>query len=204
MDEYLINGCMRCKYGGTPQCKVRDWEDELVLLRDIVLESGLTEEIKWGVPVYTLNGKNVVTINALKASANIGFFKGALLTDPRQMLQQQGSIQSSRIIKFTSSHDIEAVRNTLQDYIKEAIDIEKSGRKVEVDRSPEPVPEELSQAFAADSSLEKAFLRLTPGRQRGYILHFSQPKQAKTRIARIEKHKDDIMKGVGLHDGYRS
>ena len=92
-DKYLINGCMRCKYGGTPQCKVLNWVDELELLRQIVLDTGLTEEIKWGVPVYTHNGKNVVTVNALKESANIGFFKGVLLTDRHKILQQQGKLR---------------------------------------------------------------------------------------------------------------
>ena len=193
---------MRCKYGGTPQCKVVNWVEELKLLRQIVLETGLTEEIKWGVPVYTHNGKNVVTINALKESANIGFFKGILLTDNHKILQQQGNLQSDRIIKFTNSADIEKLKSALKDYILEAIEIEKSGKKVEFKKNPEPIPKELTQAFENDPAFKKAFYALTTGRQRSYIIHFSQPKQAQTRIGRIEKYKEQIYNGIGLNDKY--
>ena len=202
VDKYLIDGCLRCKYGGTPQCKVLNWVEELEQLRQIVLETGLTEEIKWGVPVYTHNGKNVVTINALKESANIGFFKGVLLEDKHKILQQQGNLQSDRIIKFTNIHEIEKVEDVLKSYIFEAIAIEESGKKVEFKKNPEPVPDELLEAFEQDPSLKKAFYDLTPGRQRGYIIHFSKPKQSQTRIGRIEKHKEQIFKGIGLNDKY--
>jgi uncharacterized protein YdeI (YjbR/CyaY-like superfamily) len=110
VDKYLLDGCMRCKYGATPMCKVNSWKAELELLRQIVLETELTEEIKWGVPVYTLNGKNIVSINALKHSANISFYKGALLADTHHMLQQQGNIQSGRLVKFTNAKDIDEVK----------------------------------------------------------------------------------------------
>ena len=202
VDKYLIDGCMRCKYGGTPQCKVLNWVEVLELLRQIVLETGLTEEIKWGVPVYTHNGKNVVTINALKGSANIGFFKGVLLTDPHKILQQQGNLQSDRIIKFTNSKDIEKVKDALKEYILEAIVIEESGKKVAFKKNPEPIPDELLQAFENDPPFRKAFYALTPGRQRGYIIHFSQPKQMQTRMGRIEKYKEQIINGIGLNDNY--
>ena len=202
VDKYLVNGCMRCKYGGTPQCKVVNWVEELKLLRQIVLETGLTEEIKWGVPVYTHNGKNVVTINALKESANIGFFKGILLTDNHKILQQQGNLQSDRIIKFTNSADIEKLKSALKDYILEAIEIEKSGKKVEFKKIPEPIPKELTKAFENDPAFKKAFYALTTGRQRSYIIHFSQPKQAQTRISRIKKYKEQIYNGIGLNDKY--
>ncbi len=102
VDKYLVDGCMRCKYGGTPQCKVLLWVEALENLRQIVIETGLKEEIKWGVPVYTWEGKNIITVNALKDSANIGFFKGVLLKDAHKILQQQGNLQSDRLIKFTS------------------------------------------------------------------------------------------------------
>lgn len=204
VDKYLVDGCMRCKYGGTPQCKVLNWLNELELLRQIVLETGLTEEIKWGVPVYTHNGKNVVTISALKTSANIGFFKGVLLTDKHKILQQQGNIQSVRIVKFTNSEDIEKVEVVLRDYILEAIAIDESGKKFEFKKDLEPIPDELMQAFEFDETFEKAFYSLTPGRQRGYILFFSQPKQAQTRISRIEKYKVQIFNGKGLNDKYNS
>ena len=201
-DKYLIDGCMRCKYGGTPQCKVLNWVDELEQLRQIVLETGLTEEIKWGFPVYTHKGKNIVTVNALKESANIGFFKGALLTDNHKILHQQGNLQSDRIIKFTNVNEIEKLKDVLNTYVIEAIAIEESGKKVEFKKNPEPIPEELLVTFEQDPAFKKAFYALTSGRQRGYIIHFSQPKQSQTRIGRIEKYKEQIFNGIGLNDKY--
>ncbi|EOZ92852.1 DUF1801 domain-containing protein [Indibacter alkaliphilus LW1] len=202
VDKYLVDGCMRCKYGGTPQCKVLPWVKELEMLRQIVLETGLAEEIKWGVPVYTMNGKNIVTVNALKDSANIGFFKGALLKDDHQILEQQGNIQEARLIRFSDKTKIENLKDILKAYILEAIAIENSGKKVETVKNPEPLPEELLNAFKEDPSFEKAFFSLTQGRQRGYIIHFTQAKQVKTRISRIEKYKQKIKGGIGLHDRY--
>ena len=202
VDKYLIDGCMRCKFGGTPQCKVNNWREELNLLRQVVLETGLKEEIKWGVPVYTNKGKNIVTVNALKESANIGFFKGVLLTDKNKILQQQGNLQSDRIIKFTNVKEIEKIKDVLKEYVLEAIVIEESGKKVEFKKNPEPIPDELLEAFEQDSAFKKAFFALTSGRQRGYIIHFSQPKQSQTRIGRIEKYKEQIFKGIGLNDKY--
>jgi uncharacterized protein YdeI (YjbR/CyaY-like superfamily) len=200
VDRYMIDGCMRCKYGGTPQCKVLNWTAELEELRQIVLQTGLTEEIKWGVPVYTLNGKNIVNISALKESANIGFFKGAILKDPHQLLEQQGSIQSARLIRFTDVKRIRELSDVLKFYVTEAIAVEESGQQVETVRNPEPVPEELETAFEEDAAFKKAFYALTPGRQRGYLIHFSQPKQTATRLGRIEKYRQRILDGLGLHD----
>ncbi|MCZ2129404.1 MAG: DUF1801 domain-containing protein [Bacteroidia bacterium] len=202
VDKYLIDGCMRCKYGGTPQCKVHNWREELEMLRQIVLETGLTEEIKWGAPVYTHKGKNIVSVVALKESANIGFFKGVLLTDKHKILQQQGNLQSDRIIIFTNVKDIEKVKDVLKEYVLEAIEIEESGKKVEFKKNPEPIPNELLEAFEQDPAFKKAFYALTAGRQRGYIIHFSQPKQSQTRIGRIEKYKEQIFNGIGLNDKY--
>ena len=190
VDKYLIDGCMRCKYGGTPQCKVHNWREELEMLRQIVLETGLTEEIKWGAPVYTHKGKNIVSVGALKESANIGFFKGVLLTDKHKILQQQGNLQSDRIIKFTNVKDIEKVKDVLKEYVLEAIEIEESGKKVEFKKNPEPIPNELLEAFEQDPAFKKAFYALTAGRQRGYIIHFSQPNQSQ------------IFNGIGLNDKY--
>ena len=203
VDKYLIDGCMRCKYGGTPQCKVLNWTEELETLRQIVLETGLMEEIKWGVPVYTLDGKNIVNISALKDSANIGFFKGAIMKDNHKILEQQGNIQAARLIRFTNVAKIEKLKDVLKAYILEAITIEESGKKVVTVKNPESIPEELLQAFEDDTAFENAFYALTPGRQRGYIIYFSQPKQSATRIGRIEKYKEQILNGVGLHDHYK-
>jgi len=200
VDKYLLDGCMRCKYGATPKCKVNSWKKALVLLRKIVLDIGLKEELKWGAPIYTHNGKNIVSVGALKESATIGFFKGVLLTDEHKILQQQGNLQSDRILKFTNIADIEKIKDIIKSYIIEAIAIEESGKKVEFKKNPEALPPDLIQAFEADPAFKKAFYALTPGRQRGYTIHFSQPKQEQTRIGRIKKCKEQIFNGVGLND----
>lgn len=200
VDQYLIDGCMRCKYGATPKCKVNTWQTELKILREIALESGLIEEIKWGVPVYTYHGKNIISVNALKDSANMTFFKGALLSDPQKILQQQGNIQSGRIAKFTNPEQIEKLIDVLISYIAEAIEVEKSGKKVPIIKTQELAPIELLQALEEDQTFKKAFYSLSPGRQRGYTLHFLQAKQSATRMARIEKYRTQILNGIGLND----
>ncbi len=130
------------------------------------------------------------------------FFKGVLLTDQHQILQQQGNIQLGRIVRFKTTAAIEKLENVLQSYITEAIAIEEGEKKVVFIKKPEPIPDELKQAFEADPAFKKAFHALTPGRQRAYIIHFSQPKQIQTRIGRIEKYKAQIFGGIGLNDEY--
>lgn len=202
IENYLINGCMRCKYGATPQCKVLKWGAEIELLRSIVLQTPLKEEIKWGSPVYTLNGKNIVSVNVLKDSANIVFFKGVALKDEHKILQQQGNVQLGRIVKFTSVEQIMAVEKVLIEYIKEAIEIEKKGNKIEIPKTELELPDELLEIFAQEPDFETAFYKLTPGRQRGYVLHFAQAKQSATRLTRINKYKEWILNGIGLNDKY--
>ena len=170
------------------------------MLRKIVLDTGLTETIKWGVPVYMHQGKNVITVNALKDSANIGFFKGAQLNDIKQLLQQQGNIQSARIIRFYNTSQILKLKAVLKSYILEAIAIEESGRKVVTKKNPEPIPNELLNAFEDDPALKTAFYKLTPGRQRGYIIHISSAKKSQTRTSRIGKYRNQILKGFGMND----
>ncbi len=204
VDKYLINGCMRCKYGGTPQCKVNNWKVELETLRQIIMECGLTEELKWGIPCYTVDGKNVAIVSAFKDYASLSFFKGALLTDKHKMLYRRSeSSQSVRLIKFTNIDQITQSRDNLKDYILEAVKIEKSGKKIESQKNPEPIPDELLQAFEDDPAFKKAFYALTPGRQRGYTIYFSQPKQSQTRTGRIKKYKEQIFNGIGLNDRYK-
>ncbi|MBK8808552.1 MAG: DUF1801 domain-containing protein [Bacteroidales bacterium] len=202
VDKYMVDGCMRCKHSGTPLCKVNKWREELETLRQIALESGLTEELKWGVPVYTHKGKNLVLLAAFKEYASISFFKGVLLKDEQKILSQRGSTQSDRYIKFTNTKEINAVENILKNYIKEAITIEDSGKKITFMKNLEPIPQELIQAFEADLQLEKAFNNLTPGRQRAYIIHFSEAKQSSTRVGRIEKYKQQILNGLGINEQY--
>lgn len=201
VNTYLAEGCGRCALGGTPDCKVHSWTNELKLLRQVVLDCGLTEESKWGVPCYTYHGDNIAVVSAFKNYACLSFFKGALLQDNHKILDKPGeNTQSARIIKITSTKQVQALSPTLKAYIFEAIEVEKAGLKVSFEKAPEPIPEELASKFKEEPNLKAAFEALTPGRQRGYILHFSQPKQAKTRVSRIEKCIPKIMEGKGFHD----
>jgi uncharacterized protein YdeI (YjbR/CyaY-like superfamily) len=203
VDHYIADGCGRCMYYATPKCKVRNWQDELNTLRAIVLSCDIQEEIKWGVPVYTYKGKNIVNVSALKDACVMGFFKGALLQDPDKVLQQQGkNSQSARIMKFTDASQIIAQASQIQVFIQEAIANEEAGKKIVLKSAPETISEELQLTFTSDLEYWQAFYELTPGRQRGYHIYFSQPKQSQTRINRIEKCRAQILLGVGLHDQY--
>ncbi len=202
IDTYLAVGCGRCPLGNTPECKVHNWTEELETLREIVLESGLKEELKWGVPCYTFEGNNIAIVSAFKEYCSISFFKGVLLKDANGILSKQGeNSQSGRLVKFTDVEQIIEKEAILKDYIAEAIEIEKAGLKVEYkDVSEYEIPEELQNKLDANESFKNAFNALTPGRQKGYILHFSQPKQSKTRESRIEKSMPQIFLGKGLND----
>lgn len=204
IDQYLIEGCMRCPLGATADCKVLNWTAELKALREIMLICGLTEESKWGVPCYTYNNKNVLLVSAFKDFFAISFFKGALLQDSEGMLVKPGeNSQASRLLKFTDLKQIAPLEETIKAYVFEAIEIEKAGLKVEFKKNPEPIPEELQQKLDEDPVFRDAFEALTPGRQRGYIIHFSQPKKAETRFSRIEKWTPKILNGEGMHDKYQ-
>lgn len=202
VDNYFVEGCLRCSLGGTPSCKVNTWRDVLESLRIILLESGLKETCKWGMPCYTWNGKNVAVLAAFKGNCSVGFFKGVLLNDPDKILSTPGEdSQSSRQLKITSLKEVKAVKTALKKLLKEAIELEKAGKKVTFRKIEEhPVPDELKERFKELPAFEKAFRALTPGRQRGYLLFFSQAKQPATRIARIEKSMDRIFQGKGLNE----
>ena len=202
VDHYLAEGCGRCPLGSTPDCKVHPWQEILTELRKIVLTSELTEEIKWGVPCYTVEGKNIFLLSAFKNYAAISFFKGALLKDPHHVLEKPGAnSQASRVFKFTSLTQLEGLEKVVKTYIEEAIKIEKAGLAVPYKKAGDfEIPEELQLKFEEDPDFKAAFEALTPGRQRGYVLHFSQAKQSKTRTTRIEKWKPRIFEGKGMHD----
>lgn len=205
VDNYFIEGCGRCPLGGSPDCKVHYWTSELALLRKIVLSCGLKEESKWGVPCYTFQDKNILIISAFKDYCSISFFKGSLLKDDKNLLVKPGpNSQAGRLAKFTTIQDIIVIEKVLKEYIYEAIEVEKAGVKVPMKKNPEPIPEEFEEKLDSDPVLKDAFEALTPGRQRGYIIYFSQPKQSKTRIARIEKCEPMILSGIGLNDKYKS
>lgn len=182
--------------------KAKKWQEELEELRAIPLDCGLTEELKWGCPCYTFEKTNIVLIHAFKDYCAFLFFKGALLKDPEGILiQQTENVQSARQIRFTSVKEITKMKRTLKAYIYEAIEVEKAGLKVEMKKTTEfNVPEEFQKKLDKTPGLKKAFHALTPGRQRGYLLYFSQAKQSKTREARIEKSIPQILIGKGLDD----
>lgn len=202
VDPYFIQGCMRCPLGATPACKVHNWAEELKQLRALLHTTPLTETLKWSVPCYTYQGNNVLILSAFKGYCAVSFFKGSLLEDHAGHLHSPGEhSQASRLFKFTSPEQVLEMEPVVLAYIDEAIMIEKEGRKVAF-RKPNdlPWPDELIEVFAQDEELQIAFEMLTPGRQRGYLLFFSSPKQPKTRLSRIEKYRDWILSGKGIHD----
>lgn len=178
------------------------WQAEFKKLRKIILDCELTEELKWGVPCYTFENKNVVLIHGFKDYCAILFVKGALLKDAQHILIiQTENVQAARQVRFTNVREITKLEAALKAYIREAIEAEKTGLKVEYKKTAEfKMPEEFRIKLAEDPSLKEAFEGLTPGRQRAYLLYFSSPKQSKTREARIEKSIPQILDGVGLND----
>lgn len=182
--------------------RAKTWHDEMLRLRGIVLDCGLDEEIKWGKPCYTSEGKNIVIFQPFKETCTLLLFKGALLKDPKGILSKQGEeSQSSRVIRFTSLEDVDKLASALKRFLKEAVAVEKAGLKVELKKVTErALPEELEQKFKAMPKLKKAFEALTPGRQRAYLLHFAGAKQSATRASRIDKCVERILDGKGMND----
>lgn len=177
------------------------WQDEIKALRELLLAAKLEEGLKWSKPCYMHEGSNIAIIQPFKNCLALMFFKGALLSDAKGLLVENGpNSQSAKRLEFRSTEEITKSRATIKAYIKEAIALEESGEKVELKKSPEPYPDELTQIFKKKPALKKAFEALTPGRQRAYILHFSSAKQSETRSARIEKCAPLIMAGKGLND----
>lgn len=182
--------------------KAKKWQDELVKLREIVLDCQLVEELKWKVPCYTINGKNIVLIHAFKEYCALLFMKGSLLNDSKNILfQQTDNVQSGRQIRFTNIQEIIDLEADLKAYIFEAIEVEKAGLKIEYKKTEDfEMPEEFQIVLNENQEIKAAFDALTPGRQKGYLLHFSGAKQSATRNSRIENSIDRILKGKGLND----
>jgi len=182
--------------------KADRWKNEFSMLRAIALDCSLKEEIKWGQPCYTFQNNNIVLIHGFKEYCALLFFKGALMKDPKGILiQQTKNVQAARQIRFTNVSEIEKMEKTLKAYIKNAIEVEKAGLKINYKKTTEyNIPEEFQKKLKASAALKKAFNALTPGRQRAYLFYFSQAKQAKTREARIDKYTNQILAGKGLTD----
>jgi len=178
------------------------WKREYAALRRIILDCGLTEELKWGQPCYTFHRKNIVLIHGFKEYCALFFFKGALLKDDHGILiQQTENVQAARQIRFTTVKEITALEQTLKAYVHQAVEVEKAGLKVPLKKTEDfTIPEELQQKLEEFPALKTAFKALTPGRQRAYIFYFSQAKQSKTRESRIEKYIPKILEGKGLMD----
>ena len=201
ISEFFSIGCGRCSLVGTPQCKVMTWNEELHVIRDIILTTGITEERKWGVPCYTDNGKNIILLSALKDAATLSFLKGSLIDDVHGMLIAPGkNSQSARYMKFTTIEEINTTKPIIVKYIEQALEIERNGKKVEFKKEDDPIPDELTEAFEKNPPLKTAFYALTPGRRRGYLLHFNQAKQSATKISRINANMKKIMSGKGFNE----
>lgn len=180
---------------------VKRFQPELTELRSILLECGLTEELKWKQPCYTFNNHNIIIISQFKSHCVISFLKGVLLNDSEKILELPGeNSQSVRFVRFTSVDRIIELRAVLKSYIFEAIEIEKAGLKVELKENLNPICDELLEVFSKNEDLKVSFEALTPGRQRGYNLFFNAAKQPKTRINRIEKYTERILNGKGIND----
>lgn len=182
--------------------KIDNWKDELEKLREVFLQSDLTEEYKWRQPCYTWKGSNVAILGSYSEGATISFFKGVLLDDPHGLLEKAGpNTRSARVIRFTSVEEIAEVEDILMDYIKEAIELEEEGKEVDFEKNRVPdYPDELVKQFDEDPDFKEAFEDLTPGRKRGYVLHFSGAKQSRTRTRRINKYRDKIFEGKGMNE----
>ena len=178
------------------------WRDEFEQLRTIILDCQLTEELKWGHPCYTFQNRNIILIHGFKEYCAILFFKGALLKDTNGILiRQTENVQAGRQIQFTNAQEIIAIESAMKEYICNALEIERSGLKVDLKKTAEfKIPEEFQNKLDELPALKTAFHALTPGRQRAYILHFSSPKHSKTRKSRVEKRIQQILNGHGLND----
>jgi uncharacterized protein YdeI (YjbR/CyaY-like superfamily) len=182
--------------------KAKAWKEEYELLRKIALGSELVEELKWGCPCYTFGDKNVVLIHGFKDYCALLFMKGAIMKDPASVLiQQTENVQSARQMRFTSLDQIKEMKPVIESYIYEAATIEEAGLKVDLKKTTQySVPDEFQRKLDENAVLRTAFQSLTPGRQRAYLLHFSSPKQSKTRESRIDKCTGQILEGKGLND----
>ena len=182
--------------------KATKWQKEYEKLRTILLDCGMTEELKWGCPCYTFEKRNIVLIHGFKEYCALLFFKGVLLNDANGILiQQTKNVQSARQVRFTNLREIVKMEPILKTYIYEAIEVERAGLKAKLKKTSDfKIPGEFQKKLDKNAALKKAFHALTPGRQRGYIFYFSQPKQSKTRESRVEKYTKQILNGKGLED----
>jgi uncharacterized protein YdeI (YjbR/CyaY-like superfamily) len=200
VESYLEDGCGRCDKFKTPECKVHDWAEPLVALRDLLRETELVEEMKWGSPCYTLGGKNVVMIVARTDYCALSFFKGSALDDDEGLLERPGpNTKHGRLLKFRSAQDVSDLGQQARDFVRQAIEVQRSGKELPKTER-EPVPAELQQKLDDDADFRQAFEALTPGRQRSHILYVGGAKQSKTRVRRVERCVPKVMAGKGYNE----
>ena len=187
------------KGAGMQMAYQQRWKPEIAEMRRVLAGLAMREESKWGKPTCTVDGKNIVIMQGFKEYFGLGFFQGALLKDPKRVLVQLGQVHAARVMKFTSVKEIRAKAATIKAYVREAIAVEKAGLRMEKKKTSDlPVPGELTERFQRDPRFKRAFLALTPGRQRSYLYHFAAAKQSATRVARIQKAMPAIFKGRGF------
>ena len=199
VDAYLTSGCGRCPRGGTPDCSVHRWTHELLMMRQVLLDAGLKEEIKWQTPCYMHKGKNLILLGAFRDNCVMSFPNGVLMDDPHGILVKPGeNSRVSRVVRIRAGDDIDALVPKLADLVREAIRVADAGLVVERSPQDEPdLPVELEDRFAEDQDLETAFFALTPGRRRSWILHISSAKQEATRRNRVDAAVPGILRGKG-------
>ena len=201
IEDYFSKGCGRCARSDTPDCSTRKWAGGLAALRRICRDTGLTETVKWGHPCYMHAGRNIAIIGAFRGDFRLSLFDAALLTDPEATLERQGeNTEHPDMIRFTANDQPEAREGVIRAYLQEAMGYAEQGVKPAKSATALDLPEELVEALNADPQLAEAFAHLTPGRQKGYVLNLRSAKKPETRIARIERFRPRILKGLGLHD----
>lgn len=199
VDAYLTSGCGRCPRGGTQDCSVHRWTHELLVMRQVLLDSGLKEEIKWQSPCYTRNGKNLVMIGAFKDNCVMSFMNGVMMDDPHGLLVKPGeNSKEGRVVRIRAGADMKDLAPKLADLVREAIRVDEAGLVVDRSQDPEPeLPAEMVDAFTDDPELETAYYALTPGRRRSWMLHISSAKQSATRASRMQAAIPNIRRGKG-------
>ncbi|TWT89414.1 YdeI/OmpD-associated family protein [Neorhodopirellula pilleata] len=198
VEEYFLNGCGRCERFATSDCSARQWSAGLAKLRQICLGVNLTETVKWGHPCYMHADRNVVIIGALRNDFRLSFFNAALMKDPNGVLEKQGpNTQHPDMIRFTANNQVAKMKEVIESYLLEAMGYAESGIKPPKHTSDIQIPDELLEAFESDPELADSFYKLTPGRQKSYVINLNSAKKAETRISRINKFRDKILAGKG-------
>lgn len=198
VDEYFAKGCGRCERFDTPDCSTKRWHDGVHELRRICLESGLEEAAKWGHPCYMFAGRNIAVIGALRGDFRLSFFNAALMKDPHGVLTKQGpNTRHADVLSFTDNDQVIEQEHIIRAYLAEAMEYAAAGKKPPKEEHDLELPRELSDALGDDLELAEAFNKLTPGRQRSYVINLNSAKKAETRVARIAKFRDKILAGKG-------